>query len=251
MLKKIKGYDGVFAKRLRGLMAKNNEKTKTTQAELAKSLGVARQSVSQYMDGSVLPSVEKLNNIANFFDVMCDYLLGNTDVQSISTDTIAACQITGLSEEFVRYLNNGHPRKLEIINIMFKDSFIQNILSFIEDEIAMLIMEQDSLKNINRINMGEYTADYSYIDSYFNGKMQEIKIKVIDRCNQNIEKVLNDVFDLWSKKTIHSMSEETFNKAVKKSCLEYCLHNRMLLYRKELAKIHCESNDDQENEGDK
>ncbi len=141
---------------------------------------------------------------------------------------------------------------------MFKDSFIQNIVSFIEDEIALLILVKSRAKNLGGITISDDMGDtvikeikigHDYIENNFEEKMQEIKIKVIDRCNQNIEKVLNDVFDLWSKKTIHSMSEETFNKAVKKSCLEYCLHNRMLLYRKELAKIHSEpTNDDKKAE---
>ena len=79
----------------------------------------------------------------------------------------------------------------------------------------------------------------------FKEKMQEIKRKVIDCCTQNIEKVLNDIFDSWSKKAVHSMDEETFNKAMKKICIEYYINDKAFLYRNQLSKIYSESNDGQ------
>lgn len=249
--KNIKGYDGCLATRLRGLM----EDSKTTQIELAKSLGVSRQSVSQYMDGSMQPNAEKLSNIARFFNVSSDYLLGKTDARSYSADLIKACNFTGLDEEFVKYLNTSHPSKLEVINTMFSDGFIQNIVSFIEDEIALLILVKSRSKNVGSITVSENVDGTvietieiwrDYIENNFEEKMREIRRKVIDRCTQNIEKVLNDIFDSWSKNTVKSMSKETFNKAMKKICTEHYLNEKAFIYRNELAKIHSEpTNDDQ------
>ncbi len=245
MSKNIKGYDGVLATRLRELMSK----AKITQIELAKKLRITKQSISQYMDGTMLPNAEKLYLIANFFDVSSDYLLGKTDARSYSTDIIKVCNFTGLNEEFIKYLNTSHPRKLEIMNTMFSDSFIQNIVSFIEDEIALLILVKSRSKNVGGITVSESAGDTVIekieiwrddIENNFGEKMQEIRRKVIDRCTQNIEKVLNDIFDLWSKKTIHSMSEDTLNKAMKKVCLEHYLNEKAFLYRNELAQIHSE-----------
>ncbi|MDO4199660.1 MAG: helix-turn-helix transcriptional regulator [Clostridia bacterium] len=250
MSKNIKGYDGVLATRLRKLMSE----AKITQIELAKKLGITRQSISQYMEGTMLPNAEKLYLIADFFDVSSDYLLGKTDARSYSTDIIKVCNFTGLNEEFVKYLNTSHPNKLEIINAMFNDSFIQNIVSFIEDEIALLILVKSRSKNVGGITISESVDGtviekieiwHDYIENNFEEKMQEIRRKIIDRCTQNIEKVLNDIFDSWSKNTVKSMSKETFNKAMKKICAEHYLNEKAFIYRNELAKIHCESNDGQ------
>lgn len=245
MSSNIKGYNGTLATRLRGLM----EDSKTTQIELAKSLRISRQSVSQYMDGSMQPNAEKLSNIAKFFNVSSDYLLGRTNVRTLATDIITACKITHLSEEFVEYLKNSDFRRYETINIMFKNNFIQNIVQFIQDEIAVLIMKQFRSNGVSGItierNNGEIIREISLeskdIENYFNDKMQEIAIKVISKCEQSVGKVIKDVFDLRKKKPFNAMSEEVFNEAMKKVCLDYCINNKVLWRRSELAKIHVKS----------
>ena len=68
----------LFAKRLKDLMSID-----TTQQQLAKILNVTRQAVSLYLNGAVLPPVEKLVEIANYFMVTTDYLLGLTDEKTI------------------------------------------------------------------------------------------------------------------------------------------------------------------------
>lgn len=68
----------LFAKRLKDLMSID-----TTQQQLAKFLNVTRQAVSLYLNGAVLPPVEKLVEIANYFMVTTDYLLGLTDEKTI------------------------------------------------------------------------------------------------------------------------------------------------------------------------
>ena len=46
------------------------------QIELAKSLGVTKQCVSNWENDNIQPSVEMLIKIASFFMVTTDYLLG-------------------------------------------------------------------------------------------------------------------------------------------------------------------------------
>lgn len=48
-----------------------------TQAELAKSLKISRSSVGMYESGEREPDFETLENIADFFNVDMNYLLGN------------------------------------------------------------------------------------------------------------------------------------------------------------------------------
>jgi len=46
-----------------------------SQIQLAKALGVSKQSVSNWENENILPSIEMLARIANYFGVTCDYLL--------------------------------------------------------------------------------------------------------------------------------------------------------------------------------
>ena len=50
-----------------------------SQVELAKALGVTKQSVSNWENDNIQPSIEMLIKIANYFHVKTDYLLGLDD----------------------------------------------------------------------------------------------------------------------------------------------------------------------------
>lgn len=78
--------------------------TGTTQAELAEHIGVTRQSVSSYLTGKTSPSMQGMGDIADFFGVSVDYLLGRTCARSNSDDIRTVCEYTGLSEKAVEKL---------------------------------------------------------------------------------------------------------------------------------------------------
>lgn len=65
-----------------------------TQVELAKSLGVTKQSVSNWENDNIQPSIDMLIRLAEFFQVSTDYMLGldtkNTiDVTELTNEEIA------------------------------------------------------------------------------------------------------------------------------------------------------------------
>ena len=101
---KLKGYDNIFAQRLRALMKERS----VTQDILAEKAGCSRQAVSQYMDGSSAPNVDKLLSIAEFFDVSADYLLGRTNAETTDKDLRFICEYTGLSENAISTLCELH-----------------------------------------------------------------------------------------------------------------------------------------------
>ncbi len=61
-----------FRKRLRELRKENN----VSQLELAKVLNMTKMAVSHWESGHSEPSISQLIEIANFFDVSVDYLIG-------------------------------------------------------------------------------------------------------------------------------------------------------------------------------
>lgn len=98
----LKGYNNVFARNLRKLM----ERKDITQEELAKKAGCSRQAVSQYMDGSSVPNVDKLLGIADYFGVSIDYLLGRKNEPNEIELKYLMCDYTGLSLRDVEYLHD-------------------------------------------------------------------------------------------------------------------------------------------------
>lgn len=84
-----------FAERLLSLREEHNE----TQAELASSIGITRQSLSRYEMNERTPNIDLIYSIAKHYDVSADYLLGLSDVKNVDIDFQTICKITGLTEK--------------------------------------------------------------------------------------------------------------------------------------------------------
>ena len=66
-------------------LKKLRKEKKITQEKLASIIGVERSSIGKYESTNVMPSIDVLNRISNFFGVSVDYLLGNENSLNIST----------------------------------------------------------------------------------------------------------------------------------------------------------------------
>ena len=65
-----------------------------SQVQLADKLNVTKQSVSNWENENIMPSVDMLIKIANFFNVSTDYLLGLSETHTLNTDGLSDLQIT-------------------------------------------------------------------------------------------------------------------------------------------------------------
>ena len=75
------------------------------QVEFALQLNVTKQSVSNWENGNILPSIDMLIKICNTFSVSADYLLGLDDKRTLD--------VSGLSDKQCAYIQ-------EIINDLRK-----------------------------------------------------------------------------------------------------------------------------------
>ena len=66
------------------------------QVEFAKILCVTKQCVSNWENDNVVPSIEMLCKIANFFGVGTDYLLGRSEKRVIDVSSLTEEQIAHL-----------------------------------------------------------------------------------------------------------------------------------------------------------
>ncbi len=69
-----------------------------SQVQLAEIIGVTKQSVSNWENDNILPSVDMVIKLASVFDVSSDYLLGldnsrSVDVSDLSLEEIAHIQL--------------------------------------------------------------------------------------------------------------------------------------------------------------
>lgn len=139
-----KGYDNIFAKRLRYLM----EVTKTTQQVLSENTNCTRQAIAQYVSGLNAPNVDKLVSIAEYFRVSTDYLLGLTYAETNDRNVQFVCDYTGLDEKAVEHLND------------YKDG---NHYSFINE----LICKQTLISQID-LYSSSLNHDLFFVDYFLN-----------------------------------------------------------------------------------
>lgn len=89
-----------FGERLLNLREEREE----TQADLAKAIGITRQSLSRYETNERTPNIDLIFRVAKHYNVSADYLLGLSKVQSLDNDIQIACKVTGLTEESIKKL---------------------------------------------------------------------------------------------------------------------------------------------------
>ena len=68
-----------------------------SQVELANRLNIAKQTVSNWENDNIQPSIEMLIRLSRIFNVTTDYLLGLDDVPRISVEGLPATVAAHLS----------------------------------------------------------------------------------------------------------------------------------------------------------
>lgn len=120
-------YNDPFPTILRELIKDNN----TTQEELTAVLNVkTRQSVTGYIDGSTLPTIDKVVALADFFNVSVDYLLGRTGPKTTDPDLRFVCEYTGLSEKAINNINKLSPRYTELLSDLIASASFEAFLTY-------------------------------------------------------------------------------------------------------------------------
>lgn len=71
-----------FSERLKELRTKN----KLSQVDIANRYSIDRTTVGKWESNSSLPSIEIINDLANFFEVSLDYMIGNSAVPYTTKD---------------------------------------------------------------------------------------------------------------------------------------------------------------------
>ncbi len=76
-----------------------------SQVELAKKLNISKQTVSNWENENIQPSIEMLVRLAKVFNVTTDYLLGLDDVPRLNVDGLPTAVVSHLSLLIEDYRN--------------------------------------------------------------------------------------------------------------------------------------------------
>ena len=79
-----------------------------SQVEIAKRLNIAKQTVSNWENDNILPSIEMLIKLSKLFNVSTDYLLGLDNSRSLNVDDLPfefIAHIAQIIEDFKVKLN--------------------------------------------------------------------------------------------------------------------------------------------------
>lgn len=72
---------------------KLRQATGISQIDLASALGVTKQSISNWENDNIMPSIEMLIKISKYFNVSTDYLLGLSEKHNLNTEGLTDTQI--------------------------------------------------------------------------------------------------------------------------------------------------------------
>ena len=76
-----------------------------SQVQLAEKLNITKQTVSNWENENIQPSVEMLLRLARLFHVSTDYLLGVEELQTISVEGLPVSFIAHLTQIIEDYKN--------------------------------------------------------------------------------------------------------------------------------------------------
>ena len=74
-----------------------------SQVELAKRLNISKQTVSNWENENIQPSIEMLVNVATLFRVSTDYLLGLDNVPNLNVEGLPLSFVAHLSQIITDY----------------------------------------------------------------------------------------------------------------------------------------------------
>lgn len=227
--KKSFDYKDPFPVRFRKLI----EKKSTTLDSLAAEFHTTRQTVSNWQNGATVPDAISICEIAKFFGVTTDYLLGLTDVKTVETDLRAVSEYTGLSEDALRtlqdhYLSNtiewGKLRR-DVLNQFLADTkLIKEILNFF-----VLFRRFSALKvrfGILGVKYQEQLAQddmdlYQFkIQNRINSFIENQRINAIKKAVPAIAEMIgckNDIEDMNTGDAIEYLTERSLQEEKKRS----------------------------------
>ena len=130
-----------------------------TQIELAKALNVKnRENIARWELGTRELKVGTIIQIAKYFNVSADYLLGMSDVKTTEQDIKIACKVTSLSEKSIENIKKSlikekkESRSLKIyINSFIENECFTDFVSLLCQSIECFLFSEMGMRKLEEI----------------------------------------------------------------------------------------------------
>ena len=199
--KKSFDYGDPFPSRFRNLI----EKKGATLDALAAEFNTTRQTVSNWQNGVTVPDAVSICDIARYFGVTTDYLLGLTDVKTIETNVRAVAEYTGLSEDAVKELHFPYYQE---------DAFLHNMGHnvYIIDEDSPRIDDNETWMISQLIEDGALYIIASYLGEIWDSTVERTKSILQEKRKIENERFNDEFYEELFYYHNQSMSYEEFSK---------------------------------------
>ena len=137
-----------------------------SQETLARDLGVSKSTIGLYETGDTLPDAKTLYDLAEYFDVSADWLIGLSNVRNKNIDLQKVCKFTGLSENTILKIKEwNNPFEVSTIIDYFVQSYVSDaIMESLVDLCHICIASNNERKKvINRGEIKEKVEEFSGI----------------------------------------------------------------------------------------
>lgn len=225
--KKAFDYKDPFPVRFRELI----EKKGATLDSLAAEFHTTRQTVSNWQNGATVPDAISICEIAKFFGVTTDYLLGLTDVKTIETNVRAVAEYTGLSEDAVKELHFPYYQE---------DAFLHNMGHnvYIIGEDSPRIDGNETWMMSQLIEDGSLYTIASYLGEIWDSTVERTKSILQEKRKIENERFNDDFYEEFFYYHNQSMSYEEipkdslelskFKKSIDELSLDELAHIRLM-----------------------
>ena len=205
--------ESLFPTRLRDLRKEKG----VSQQECADTIGVVKSTLGLWENGDTLPDARSLAQMAEYYGVSADYLLGLSDVKSPDVSIQKMCELTGLSEQTVEELirNNEsaedvdmgladdvqleHRRLLDAVNtlVYYQPFLLADIAEYLYFRFEHF--ETDSKIRINTggkiHSVGKYGDRSTYAFQVTGEQLADIKLLEIEAALKDLRKGIIDKDD--------------------------------------------------------
>lgn len=217
---------------LGGRIAELRKKNQLTQQELADKMGIKRELINYYENGTRQPKINDVINMSKIFDVTTDYILLGGNCKK--ADNFEISKRLGLSDEAIAAIEKTKNYKhgslrIDVLNELFSglwiDEFIVLLIKHAEilyEFLNYVPQECDDgtkkmyIDMLSRLEFEFQKYSYSFVQKLVNKNYEELKAnenfnKFIEP-NKEISKLLRKVIENSIKKTDKILCDSEDNK---------------------------------------
>lgn len=193
--KKETDYNNIFSVRLRELI---NER-KVTQQEISENITASRQALNKWVNGETVPDILAAAELADYFGVSADYLLGMTDSPTIEPQQISAEKYIGLSPEATEHLAdmqycdfNTPYKRTDILNMIILSGHFRSLLNSLCE--ACAVSASENFSDTTKTRQG-HDGSFELQQLSKTDLIELYSQKASKQFNKIIEKIIKEVSD--------------------------------------------------------